>query len=94
MGYMIVDQTFDDNGVVSNVNRHVYIFPPCVVKRGDVVRLYTREGRDSSFEGNYGREEVMYHNFFWGFEAGCTVWNVDGDTPYLLHYDSCLPELF
>lgn len=93
-GYMIVDNTYDENGQISNVNRHVFIFPDCDVSKGDIVRLYTKRGNNYSGEANYGRDIVTYHNFFWGFDNGATVWNQDGDTVYILHYDTVEPDNF
>ena len=91
-GYMVVDNTYDDNGRVSNVNRHVFIFPDCEVTAGNIVRLYTGKGRNRIFDANYGRDIVTYYNFYWGFDEETTVWNLNGDMPYLVHYDEVTPD--
>ena len=94
-GYMVIDNTYDENGILSNVHRHVYVFPDYDVARGDIVRLYTCRGRDKSTEGTFGKtEKVIYHNFYWGFDDDSTVWNKEGDTPYILHYDEVVPDDF
>ena len=93
-GYMVFDNSYDENGVISNVHRHVYVFPNCYVTAGNIVRVYTKRGTNSVYEGNYGRDIVTYYNFFWGFDNGVTVWNQDGDTAYLLHYDEVVPDDF
>lgn len=93
-GYMVVDNSYDDNGVISNVHRHIYVFPSIDVTKGNIVRLYTKKGDNSVFDANYGKEKVTYYNFYWGFESDVTVWNQDGDTPYILHFDKVTPENF
>lgn len=91
-GYMVVDNTYDENGQLSNVDRHVYVFPSHEVKKGNIVRLYTRRGIDKETDGTFGKtESVKYYNFYWGYDDGCTVWNKDGDTPYILHFDKVFP---
>ena len=89
-GYAIVDNTYE-NGIVSNVNRHVYFFPDKHVKKGNIVRLYTKKGTNYDVEANYGKEKVTYYNFFWGFEEEITVWNQSGDIPYIIHYNEVVP---
>lgn len=86
-GYIVLDNTFNDNGTLSSTNRHVFIFPPHQVAVGDIVRLYTKRGEPNSKEGNFGEKKVMYHNFYWNFDEGSTVWNESGDIPYIIHFD-------
>ena len=93
-GYMIIDNTYDDNGQISNVHRHVFVFPDFKVTKGNIVRLYTKKGSNFTVKANYGKDIVTYYNFYWGFESGSTVWNKDGDTAYLLHYDIVEPGDF
>lgn len=94
-GYMVIDNTYEENGELSNVNRHVYVFPNYEVSEGNIIRLYTRQGTNKETDGTFGKTEtVKYYNFYWGFDDGCTVWNKDGDTPYLLHYDEVIPDDF
>ncbi len=50
-GYMVVDNTYE-NGTVSNVNRHVDIFPDKHVEKGNIVRLYTGRGTDYDGKAN------------------------------------------
>lgn len=90
-GYMVLDNTFNSNGSLSNTNRHVFIFPKYDVQEGDIIRLYTKQGNQHSAEGTFKREKVMYHNFYWNFDEGCTVWNQLGDRPYLVHFDESMP---
>ncbi len=91
-GYMIIDNTYEENGELSNVNRHVFVFPDYKVAEGNIIRLYTRRGINKETDGTFGKTEIVrYYNFYWGFDDGCTVWNKDGDTPYILHYDEVVP---
>lgn len=39
--YVVFDTTFDENGVVSNKHRHLYVFPQIDVKVNNTVVLYT-----------------------------------------------------
>lgn len=94
-GYIIIDNTYDENGVISNIHRHMYVFPDYKVSSGDIIRLYTSKGTDKVTDGTFGKtEKVKYHNFYWGFDDDCSVWNKDGDTPYILHYDEVVPNNF
>lgn len=94
-GYMIIDNTYEENGELSNVNRHVYVFPDYKVIEGNIIRLYTRRGKNMETDGTFGKtEKIRYYNFYWGFDDGCTVWNKVGDTPYILHYDEVVPVDF
>lgn len=93
-GYMVIDNTYDENGVLSNVHRHVYVFPDVNTTKGDIIRLYTKKGTNNNNNGSFGKESVLYRNFYWGFDEEVTVWNKDGDTPYLLHYDEVVPNSF
>ena len=40
--YIVLDTTFDENGIVSNKHRHVYIMPDINVDEGDYIWLYIR----------------------------------------------------
>lgn len=91
-GYMVMDNTYNDNGSLSNTHRHVFIFPDVAVEEGNIVRLYTRKGTVFSKKGTFGEKEVLYHNFYWGMDEGCSVWNQKEDTPYLIHFDVSVPS--
>lgn len=41
--YIVLDTTFDEEGIVSNKNRHVYIMPDINVNEGDFIWLYTKK---------------------------------------------------
>ena len=39
--YILFDNTYNDDGTISNIWRHMYIFPQITIKQGDFVWLYT-----------------------------------------------------
>ena len=90
----MIDNTYDDNGQISNVHRHVFVFPDSNVTKGNIVRLFTKKGNSFVGPANYGRDIVTYYNFYWGFESGSTVWNKTGDKVYLLHSNEVDPRDF
>lgn len=80
--YVLFDSTFDENGCISNKHRHMCVFPKVDISEGDYVLLYTKEGEYHKFKNHAGS---VTHNFYWGLK--CHVWNDDGDTVHLIHYD-------
>ena len=80
--YIVLDTTYDEEGIVSNKHRHVFIFPNINVNEGDFIWLYTREGRYHTHNNN---SNTITHNIYWGLDI--RVWNNDGDKAYLIHYD-------
>lgn len=80
--YIVFDTTYDEDGVISNRHRHLYVFPPTEVEANDTVVLYTRRGTYSTIYNDNG---TTSHFFYWNLDIH--VWNNEGDTAYLLHYD-------
>jgi len=78
-GYMILDETFDAKGKVSNKHRHVYDFPDLEVKKDEYVFLMTRVGTNVRGKAKNGEPA---HYFYWGLNN--SVWNDSGDTVHLL----------
>lgn len=79
--YLVLDTTYTAKGGVSNKARHPYWFPDKKVKKGDIVVLYTKRGKQSSTDnGTY-----TSHFFYWGLDS--SVWNDEGDCAVLLHID-------
>lgn len=77
--YLIHDDTFDSDGEISNILRHMYRFPCISVKPGEYVALYTKKiGHYVS--GTYGTNPC--HILYWG--TNTSVFNQDGDNLYLL----------
>ena len=80
--YIVLDTTYDENGIVSNKHRHVFIMPNINVNEGDFIWLYTCEGKYHTHSNN---SKTITHNLYWGLDIH--VWNNDGDKAYLIHYD-------
>lgn len=80
--YVVLDTTYDNEGNVSNKNRHVYLFPTQALKKGDLVVLYSKKGENSTIENKNGSISYFY---YWGLDS--TVWNNEGDEALLLHID-------
>jgi hypothetical protein len=72
--YMILDATFQENGLVTNTFRHPYWFEDKAIKKGEFVVLYTKEG-DYSKHGNT-------HFFYYGSKHN--VWNDNADAVTLI----------
>lgn len=78
--YMIMDTTYINENKISNKHRHAYWFPDKPVKKGDFVALYTKLGRNTSFENKASMET---HHFFWNMKS--QVWNDTGDAAVLIN---------
>lgn len=81
--YLLCDTTFTAEDKISNELRHMYWFNKMPVKKGDWVRLWTKNGTNDSVKNEKG---TMTHNFFWNL--GKTVWNKDGDAVTLFNLES------
>ncbi|MBP1205236.1 hypothetical protein JOD97_003278 [Duganella sp. 1411] len=78
--FIIADNTFDLQGLLSNKLRHVYAFPRHVVKKGEYVMLHTHEGRNDIIPASALSGTV--HNFYWNLKEH--VWNKTGDSAHFL----------
>ncbi|MFG0669427.1 hypothetical protein ACF8E6_02540 [Pseudomonas sp. xss_1] len=81
--FMICDRTFNSDGKPSNKHRHVYFFPSCEVKKGEVVWLNTCPGTNRKNKTSDGR---LAHEFYWGLNS--SVWNDSGDKVYLIKMEA------
>jgi len=81
--YLLCDTTFTAEDKISNELRHMYWFNKMPVKKGDWIRLWTKNGTNNSVKNEKG---TMTHNFFWNL--GKTVWNKDGDAVTLFSLES------
>lgn len=77
--FMVLDNTYSNEHLLSNEDRHTYIFPFVSAKEGDVIILYTGKGTDVSKENDKGT--ITYY-FYWGLKT--PVWNDEGDCAYLV----------
>lgn len=80
--YLLFDSTYDEEGKISNKHRHLFVFPDQQVKKGDYIRIYTKEGNNHTHKNN---SNTTTYNLYWGLN--CHIWNNDGDTVHLIHYD-------
>lgn len=76
--FILFDSTFED-GELSNLNRHSYMFPNQDVKTGDFVLLYTHDGQDNHYSNRAGSTTW---EFYWGLDVN--VWNTDRDEVVLV----------
>lgn len=88
--YILFDRTFDENGIESNKHRHMYIFDSLDLRKGDFVYLYTRGKKDKDDNSFSNKRKTITYQLFWGIEN--QIWNNEGDTAYLLHYDDWMSK--
>lgn len=81
--HMLADNTYTQDGIVSNKVRHTYWFPDKEVKKGELVSVWTRKGSDTEAKND---NDTTIHRFFWGLSEA--IWNDDGDCALLFHIDS------
>lgn len=79
--YLLFDNTYDEQGNLSNLWRHMYIFPKINMKAGDFVWLFTKKGANSS-RGN--DTNTTTYLLYWGLDE--TIWNNEGDMAHLVKY--------
>ena len=70
--YLLMDNTYDQSGNLSNANRHCFAFPNVNVQRGDYIILYTGVGQQKSFKN---KAQTTTYEFYWGFNGEASVWN-------------------
>lgn len=79
--YLLLDNTYDETGQVSNVHRHCFVFPNVNVKRGDYIILYTGVGQQKSFKN---KAQTITYVFYWGFEGDASIWNDVADKAFIV----------
>lgn len=72
--YMVSDTTYIGPNTVSNKHRHGFWFNSQVVLKGDIIRLYTGTGTNSSKKFASGHTE---YSIYWNLKQ--CVWNNTGD---------------
>lgn len=80
--FLIMDNTYNEKGGISNKYRHVYQFPCRRVWAGEVVYLYTKKGKNVVPDSDQKDRTLR---FYWGL--GRSIWNIDGDTVHLIKID-------
>lgn len=79
--YILFDNTYDETGNLSNLWRHVYIFPAIHLNAGDFIWLYTKAGKNSK-RGN--DSNTTTHLLYWGLDE--IIWNKGKDVAHLIKY--------
>lgn len=83
--YALIDNTYDQDGLISNKDRHFFSFPSTKVKAGDIVRVYSKtQIKGETYTTQELDDNATQHTFYWGFANGYTVWNDDRDKVTLL----------
>lgn len=82
--YLLLDNTYDAEGKISNVDRHTFAFPNVNVKRGDFIILYTGVGSQSSYKN---KAQTVTYVFYWGFQRETSVWNEASDKAIIVRMD-------
>lgn len=80
--YILFDTTYDEEGRVTNRNRHSFIFPNLNVSKGDFIILNTGNGVYDKFRNKRG---TMTHVLYWGLDTA--VWNNQQDSALLVKVD-------
>ena len=78
--YLLIDATYNNDGTISDRNRHLYWFPDWSVQDGDYILLYTKRGRRRTFVDKDGDR---IHVFYWGLDR--SVWNREDDAVTMLY---------
>lgn len=84
--YILFDTTYDENGIISNKHRHLFVFSNLDILKDDFVVLYTRQKREGDFDHFRNKRGSTTYNIFW--DLGEQIWNNAGDKAYLVHYDA------
>lgn len=78
--YILMDNTFGNNGEISNLHRHIYKFPNISVKKGDLILVCSGKGKNSSKPhpaDNTVKVYILYCNL------DSFIWNDVYDTAYI-----------
>lgn len=78
--FLVMDNTYNQDGSKSNKYRHVYHFPKIPVYAGDTIFLYTKEGENDI--PKYDERTNRYISLYWNL--GKSIWNKDGDTLHII----------
>lgn len=76
--FLLIDTTFDEDGEVSNKERHIFKFPKQTVTKDQKIFLYTHSQKFK--QGALNRAG----NIFYSWNLGHDVWNDGGDKAVLI----------
>lgn len=77
--YVVMDTTYNSDGTISNRWRHALQLPDLMVKQGDQIKIYTRNGNNRTVRAKSNLCDI--HFVFWGLDGH--IWNKEGDIAYL-----------
>lgn len=78
---IVMDNTYDEEGRLSNKWRHVYVMPKIMANEGDYIWLYTKKGNILTRDNTSGTKT---YELFWGLDQ--TLWNQDEDYAHVVRY--------
>ncbi|MEX2410160.1 MAG: hypothetical protein WD607_02105 [Candidatus Paceibacterota bacterium] len=81
--YILADSTYTDDGKISNKVRHTYWIPDKEVEKGDLISIWTKDGKNTTSKTDSG---TPIHRFFWGLNK--PVWNDEGDCAVLFEVNT------
>jgi len=87
--FIIADHTFDEKRQQSDKIRHTFWFPKQPVKAGDIIFVYTKDGRDRSFSNSTNTTSYAY---FWDIDT--SIWNDTYDGVILIKIDGIISKYF
>lgn len=64
--YAIVDRTFDEYGIVSNIHKHYFRFPEQEINKGEYVALRTGKGK---YNQGTLKDGSIVHRFYFNSDA-------------------------
>lgn len=82
--YMIMQTNYTHHERPSNKVKTIYIFPSQPMKAGDIVILYTKEGKNSMLE----KGGIVEYSFYWNLDK--CIWNNTEDCILIVHFDNLL----
>lgn len=83
--YILMDNTYDSEGNISNIHRHSIVLPNINVNKGDYLRIYTHVGKQRSF---INQSQSITHEIYWGFDGEISIWNNVSDKVYIFKIKS------
>lgn len=82
--YMILHTNYTHHEKPSNKIKSIYIFPSQLMKQGDTVILYTKEGKNSMVE----KAGKMIYSYYWNLNQ--CIWNHAEECVIIVHFDNLL----
>ena len=80
--YLLYDETFDEEGNISNLMPHMHRFSSLTVKKGEYVSFRTQGAGKSYRKGTLDDNETVCHYLYWGLDR--TIFNQDKDKIHLI----------